>query len=523
MAATLAPPGAKEREVQHQYWLEHSQEPTVEAMMLDSKASEIDQLERPEVLGTLGCIKGKRVLELGAGIGRFTGEIAKTAKSVTACDFMEVSIDENRRRNGHLANVDFRVADVTTLQLPAGSYDLIFSNWLLMYLSDDEVAALMANALNWLSEDGVLFFRESCFRQSGDKSRGSNPTHYRNPRQYFRIVDECEVVRDDGSLTHFELDLCKCVDTYVAVKKNQNQICWRWRKVTRSSPRPALMRAFLDQQQYSKESIARYEAVFGRGYVSTGGEATTRQLVKLLDLQPGQRVLDIGCGIGGGDFLMSDTYGAHVHALDLSVNMILLALERAAGRTSSSSGALAELATSAARSGSFSGQQVPHDVTFEVADALTRDFPEASFDAVYSRDVLLHVADKPRIFGRILRWLKPGGRVLITDYAKSEGEPSPAFAAYIKQRGYDLHSIPGYGRLLEAAGFVYVKAEDRTRQFIDCLSAELARVEENRESFTSRFGADGYAAVVDGWRDKLARARAGEQRWGLFVARKPQQ
>jgi hypothetical protein len=61
-----------------------------------------------------------------------------------------------RRRNGHLANVDFRVADVTTLQLPAGSYDLIFSNWLLMYLSDDEVAALMANALNWVGWDLVV-------------------------------------------------------------------------------------------------------------------------------------------------------------------------------------------------------------------------------------------------------------------------------------------------------------------------------------------------------------------------------
>jgi hypothetical protein len=148
-----------------------------------------------------------------------------------------------RRRNGHLSNVDFRVADVTTLELPAGAYDVIFSNWLLMYLSDDEVAALVRNALRWvralggarraarardgpvrprpgaveprraqaghrwppaalllrtgppdspparpplpppsprkLSEGGVLFFRESCFRQSGDKSRGSNPTHYR--------------------------------------------------------------------------------------------------------------------------------------------------------------------------------------------------------------------------------------------------------------------------------------------------------------------------------------------------------
>lgn len=31
-----------------------------------------------QVLATLGSVKGKRVLELGAGIGRFTGELAKT-------------------------------------------------------------------------------------------------------------------------------------------------------------------------------------------------------------------------------------------------------------------------------------------------------------------------------------------------------------------------------------------------------------------------------------------------------------
>jgi phosphoethanolamine N-methyltransferase len=38
-----------ERAAQKNYWLEHSSQPTVEAMMLDSNASEIDQLERPEV------------------------------------------------------------------------------------------------------------------------------------------------------------------------------------------------------------------------------------------------------------------------------------------------------------------------------------------------------------------------------------------------------------------------------------------------------------------------------------------
>ncbi len=30
-----------------------------------------------------------------------------------------------------------------------------------------------------VEEDGIVFFRESCFRQSGDKARKSNPTHYR--------------------------------------------------------------------------------------------------------------------------------------------------------------------------------------------------------------------------------------------------------------------------------------------------------------------------------------------------------
>jgi hypothetical protein len=35
---------------------------------------------------------------------------------------------------------------------PAASYDVVFSNWLLMYLSDEEVEALAVKALSWVSE-----------------------------------------------------------------------------------------------------------------------------------------------------------------------------------------------------------------------------------------------------------------------------------------------------------------------------------------------------------------------------------
>lgn len=38
----------------------------------------------------------------------------------------------------------------------------------------------------------------------------------------------------------------------------------------------------------------------------------------------------MGCGIGGGDFYMARAYGCYVYGIDLSVNAVLSALERAA-------------------------------------------------------------------------------------------------------------------------------------------------------------------------------------------------
>jgi protein-L-isoaspartate O-methyltransferase len=42
-----------------------------------------------QILSLLPSYEGKSVLALGAGIGRFTGELAKTAGHVIAMDFIE--------------------------------------------------------------------------------------------------------------------------------------------------------------------------------------------------------------------------------------------------------------------------------------------------------------------------------------------------------------------------------------------------------------------------------------------------
>ena len=53
--------GSTERAAQKNYWLQHTEKPTVEAMMLDSQAAVIDQLERPEAglrrFGPIRCLE----------------------------------------------------------------------------------------------------------------------------------------------------------------------------------------------------------------------------------------------------------------------------------------------------------------------------------------------------------------------------------------------------------------------------------------------------------------------------------
>ena len=54
-----------------------------------------------------------------------------------------------------------------------------------------------------------------------------------------------------------------------------------------------------------------------------------QEFVIQLELQPEQEVLDIGAGIGGSAFYMAKTFDVRVHGIDLSTNMIEIAIERA--------------------------------------------------------------------------------------------------------------------------------------------------------------------------------------------------
>jgi len=127
---------------------------------------------------------------------------------------------------------------------------------------------------------------------------------------------------------------------------------------------------------------------------------TNAAFVEFLNVAPGARVLEVGSGLG---ILAADVA---VAAADVDVVGIELSAAQIAA------------AVPAAR------------VTFMQGDAHLLDFPDASFDLVYARYLLEHVADPGRVLREMRRVARPGGRVAAceNDVSLLRFDPScPAF------------------------------------------------------------------------------------------------
>lgn len=215
-----------ERSTQTTYWTQHASSTTIETMMLDSKAKELDQCERPEVLALQLLEPHMSLLELGAGIGRFTPWLAEKVSRVHTVDFIENLIMENKKKHEFIGNITFEHADLTKMNIEADLYDYVFTNWLFMYLSDEELKEASCKLLGAIKEGGYFFMRESCNRQSGDAQRTFNPSHYRAEKDYRDIFGHVVV---HGK--RFEIVRMGNIQAYVDLKDNHDQLYWLWKVV----------------------------------------------------------------------------------------------------------------------------------------------------------------------------------------------------------------------------------------------------------------------------------------------------
>ena len=131
----------------------------------------------------------------------------------------------------------------------------------------------------------------------------------------------------------------------------------------------------------------------------TRGHAATAELAELAGIGPDDRVLDLGCGIGGPARMLAHSRGCRVTGVDLSEGFI-----------------------EAARYLSLRTGQHEH-VEFHCASALALGFADQSFDVVLLQHVAMNIADRPRLYREIRRVLARGGRFATYDVVRGGAEP----------------------------------------------------------------------------------------------------
>jgi len=176
-----------------------------------------------------------------------------------------------------------------------------------------------------------------------------------------------------------------------------------------------------------------------------GGDSARRVLVEQADLQPGHRVLEVGCGTGTLLMLLTRTQPTlELTGLDPDVR----ALARAKRKADAAS--------------------VSMQLDRGFSDSLP--YPDASFDRVFSCFMLHHltgVDEKVRTLREIRRVLKPGGRLHLLDFAQPEAQSTGVVARWMhSHHRLEDNSDVRVRSFMDEAGLVAPTTLKRAKMFI---------------------------------------------------------
>lgn len=188
-----------------------------------------------------------------------------------------------------------------------------------------------------------------------------------------------------------------------------------------ASVRPGINEEFLDPALDVEEWISRFEIESRETY------AARNEVIRAMQIAPGQRIADIGAGTGFYALAFADASGddGWVFAVDIAPRFV-------------------------EHLGTLIEERRRTKITPVLSGEADVRLPPESIDIAFSSDVYHHLEYPELTIRSILRALRPGGKMVVVDFERIPGESSEWILEHVRAGKETVR------REIEAAGFEFV-------------------------------------------------------------------
>jgi ubiquinone/menaquinone biosynthesis C-methylase UbiE len=181
---------------------------------------------------------------------------------------------------------------------------------------------------------------------------------------------------------------------------------------------------------------------------------SSRMVVEMAHIKPGDKVLDVGCGTGNLTLTAAQIVGSsgQITGIDAAPEMIELARKKA--------------------------DRLHSSTLFDVGLIENLSYPDGTFDVVISRLVIHHLPDDLKLkgFAGILRVLKPGGVFFLADFMPPTNPILAHITSALVGPGMMEANVWSIPALLKQAGFMNVESGTTRSAFLAFVSGKKSSI-----------------------------------------------
>jgi tocopherol O-methyltransferase len=180
-----------------------------------------------------------------------------------------------------------------------------------------------------------------------------------------------------------------------------------------------------------------------------------RFIADLAQIKESNLILDAGCSVGGSSIWFAKNYGARIVGISLSEKEVSLAKQ-------------------------FAKEKFVKDVDFKVMDYHNTNFPSDTFDTILAIESVCYSLEKSKFLNECFRLLKTYGKIVVTDYFKTDtsitNQQHKAIERINADYSVELCSMKQFKELLK--DFEYVKILDVTSNVRKSYIEGLKKIEK---------------------------------------------